>query len=94
MAAFSLIIGMFALTISVIPIVLAIKFIRYIDRPLKTSVTSYIPKVTIIVPCKGLDPNFDENIKAFLKQDYPTYQVLFVTATDDDPYVHLQNQNS
>ena len=85
MAAFSLIIGMFALTISVIPIVLAIKFIRYIDRPLKTSVTSYIPKVTIIVPCKGLDPNFDENIKAFLKQGYPTYQVLFVTATDDDP---------
>ena len=81
MTTFFLIIGIFALIISVIPIVLATKFIRYIDRLLKSSENSYTPKVTIIVPCKGLDPNFDENIKAFLKQDYSIYEVLFVTAT-------------
>ena len=77
-------IGIFTLGISAVSVVLAMKFIRYIDRPLNSSGSSYIPKVTIIVPCKGLDPNFDGNIKALLKQDYPAYRVLFVTATDDD----------
>ena len=77
-------IGVFTLGISAVSVVLAMKFIRYNDRPLNSSGSSYIPKVTIIVPCKGLDPNFDGNIKALLKQDYPAYRVLFVTATDDD----------
>ncbi|MCK4816357.1 glycosyltransferase, partial [bacterium] len=85
-------IGILTLGISTIPIVLAIRFIRYVDMVLKSSRNSYTPRVTIIVPCKGLDPNFDGNIKAFLQQDYPDYRVLFVTATDDDPAYHVLEQ--
>jgi cellulose synthase/poly-beta-1,6-N-acetylglucosamine synthase-like glycosyltransferase len=41
--------------------------------------------VGLILPCRGIDPGFEENIKAILSQDYPNYRVVFVTATSNDP---------
>jgi cellulose synthase/poly-beta-1,6-N-acetylglucosamine synthase-like glycosyltransferase len=45
----------------------------------------YTPVVSVIVPCKGTDHGFHENIPAFLIQEYPTYQILFVVDSKDDP---------
>src|SRR5262249_34502698 len=36
-------------------------------------------------PCKGLEPNLEENIRAYLAQDYRDYEVIFVTETESDP---------
>ncbi len=46
---------------------------------------AYAPKATVIAPCKGLDAAFEANILALLHQDYPDYQVIFVTASRDEP---------
>jgi len=46
---------------------------------------SYTPVVSVIVPCKGTDYGFHENIPAFLTQEYPRYQTLFVVESKDDP---------
>ncbi|MEJ2646621.1 MAG: glycosyltransferase [Gammaproteobacteria bacterium] len=44
-----------------------------------------------MLPCKGLDPGFRDNIQALLDQDYPSLQLLFVVATEEDPaYPALQ----
>jgi ceramide glucosyltransferase len=44
------------------------------------------------MPCKGLDPGFDANIASILQQDYPDYEVLLVTATQEDPaYARLRS---
>jgi len=43
-----------------------------------------LPKVSVIVPCKGLDPGFEENILAILTQNYPDYEMIFVTSSKDD----------
>ncbi|MGZ4894229.1 MAG: glycosyltransferase [Halobacteriota archaeon] len=45
----------------------------------------YTPAVSVIVPCKGTDHGFHENIPAFLSQDYPRYHTLFVVDSKDDP---------
>jgi len=45
----------------------------------------YSPQAVVIVPCKGLDLDFESNILALLEQDYPDYKVIFVTADQDDP---------
>ena len=37
------------------------------------------------MPCKGIDHGFHENIPAFLTQEYPRYQILFVVDSKDDP---------
>ncbi|MEE2706316.1 MAG: glycosyltransferase [Planctomycetota bacterium] len=41
--------------------------------------------VTVIVPCKGLDLDLDENLRRLMSQDYPSYDVIFVVDSLDDP---------
>lgn len=43
------------------------------------------PKVALIIPCRGIDVDFERNITSFLQQDYPDYSVIFVTNTERDP---------
>lgn len=52
---------------------------------LEDSGTAYSPKATLIVPCKGIELDFERNVLALLEQDYPDYTVIFVTADQDDP---------
>ena len=42
-------------------------------------------QVVLIVPCKGLDDNFDANISSFYRQDYPSYRLWFVVEAESDP---------
>lgn len=43
------------------------------------------PSAAVLIPCKGVDAGFAANVEAFLKQDYPDYQVAFIVATEEDP---------
>lgn len=47
--------------------------------------TLYRPKTALIVPCKGLDSNFRQNIASFFNQDYENYLLWFVVADKADP---------
>ena len=49
----------------------------------------FTPKVSLIVPFKGVDQGMGENIKAFLSQDYPDYEVIFVSHSREDPSFKL-----
>jgi cellulose synthase/poly-beta-1,6-N-acetylglucosamine synthase-like glycosyltransferase len=54
----------------------------------------YFPFASVIVPCKGIGYGFLENIQAFLAQEYPTYELIFVVDSTDDPaYTTLQQLN-
>ena len=53
--------------------------------------TWYSPRTVLIIPCKGLEPSFDENITSFFNQDYENYLLWFVVADVSDPaYSQLQ----
>lgn len=54
-------------------------------RTKKRTFAPYTPVATVIVPCKGVDHGFSENIQAFLAQDYPRYELLFVVDSEQDP---------
>ena len=43
------------------------------------------PSVTVFCPCKGIDPEFDKNIRSVLDQDYPSYRVHFIVESPEDP---------
>jgi ceramide glucosyltransferase len=50
----------------------------------------YSPRVVLIVPCKDLDANFEQNISSLYTQDYGNYLLWFVVSGGDDPaYVPL-----
>jgi len=41
--------------------------------------------VALIVPCKGLDTDFEQNIASLLAQEYENFSVFFVVAEESDP---------
>ncbi len=50
----------------------------------------YLPPISVILPCKGLDPGFKSNLKKLLDQDYikdgkAQFEVIFTVASADDP---------
>ena len=42
-------------------------------------------RVVLIVPCKGLDSDFEKNIASFFNQDYKNYLLWFVVGEESDP---------
>ncbi|MGD0078744.1 MAG: glycosyltransferase family 2 protein, partial [Sedimentisphaerales bacterium] len=45
----------------------------------------YTPRTVLIIPCKWLDENFEQNISSFYRQDYDDYLMWFVVESRDDP---------
>lgn len=64
-----------------------VRFARYVRQQLAKPITDYSPVVTVIAPCRGVDPGFTENVSAMLRQDYPHYEILFVTESESDEAV-------
>lgn len=56
---------------------------RYIRtfRPRRDSHES----VLVLCPCKGLDPEFAENVRSILNQDHPNVSVRFIVESELDP---------
>ncbi len=51
----------------------------------KPSGGNYRPPVTVLKPLNGLEDGIYENLLSHLKQDYPSYQVIFGVNHDNDP---------
>jgi cellulose synthase/poly-beta-1,6-N-acetylglucosamine synthase-like glycosyltransferase len=60
-------------------------FLRYMRRSRSRPLNNFTPPVALIIPCKGLEVDFESNVSSFLCQDYPYYQVIFTVASVDDP---------
>lgn len=64
---------------------------NYVDAELKRKPTQYAPKLAVILPCKGVDPGFADNLKRLLSQTYNDFEVIFSVASETDPaYPYLQ----
>src|SRR5688572_22810840 len=49
-------------------------------------------RVVVFCPCKGIDAEFEKNIRSILDQDYANYEVRFVVESlDDHAYVKLRS---
>jgi cellulose synthase/poly-beta-1,6-N-acetylglucosamine synthase-like glycosyltransferase len=42
-------------------------------------------RVALFAPCKGLDLDFEANLRALLRQDYDNYEITFIVESADDP---------
>jgi ceramide glucosyltransferase len=41
-------------------------------------------RVAVFCPCKGIDSDFEKNIRSVLNQDYSNYEVHFIVESEDD----------
>jgi ceramide glucosyltransferase len=63
---------------------------RFVLGKYKKERRSYSPCVALIVPCKNIDTNFEQNISSFYAQDLENYLLWFVVGDANDPaYVEL-----
>jgi len=77
-----MVIGDFAATL------FTIAYRRSIYKRLRASYDpSYVPKCSVVVPCKGVPKNFGDNLRGFLQFDYPGYEVIYVTESAEDAAV-------
>ena len=53
----------------------------------RRSLPDFTPPVTIYKPLKGVDEGLEENLRSFFRLDYPTFQLLFGVADEDDPAI-------
>ena len=62
-----------------------ISTILYLKRDLLRKYSAYYPKASIIMPCKGVDREFRENLNIILNQSYKDYEIIFSIAKKEDP---------
>jgi cellulose synthase/poly-beta-1,6-N-acetylglucosamine synthase-like glycosyltransferase len=66
-----------------------VRFGRYLKSELAKSYPGFTPFATVFVPCRGIDDGLKENIDAILAQEYPKFEVVFVTDRADDPSIAI-----
>ena len=89
---FILLLGIITFIFGIVPIFFTLRFRAYVINYFKKGADEYRPKISIILPCKGIDPGFEDNLTALLNQDYPDFELVCVAATDDDPaYVFINS---
>jgi len=64
---------------------LVVRNYRYVSRKADRNIESFTGKTSLIIPCKGIDKEFEKNISSFYSLDYDNYEILFVTESENDP---------
>jgi cellulose synthase/poly-beta-1,6-N-acetylglucosamine synthase-like glycosyltransferase len=61
-----------------------IEYLNYFKQELAKPLADFSPLATIFAPCRGIDQGMLENLDAFLSQDYPEYEVIFIVDEASD----------
>jgi len=70
---------------SVASIVQGIRLRGGVRRAVRLALGAFLPSIAVILPVRGLDAGFDENVRALLSQVYPRYRILVVADDSADP---------
>ncbi|MFY9621533.1 MAG: glycosyltransferase family 2 protein [Pyrinomonadaceae bacterium] len=62
-----------------------VRFVRYLQKETAEDLPEYTPFTTVFVPCRGVDDGLRENILSLFAQDYPEFEIIFVSDSADDP---------
>jgi len=61
------------------------RYLSYIRSELQRERPAFTPFASVVAPCRGIDQGLRENLAALFRQDYPAYEIIFVTDSVDDP---------
>lgn len=65
------------------------RHVIYPRRMRQRYVPEFSPRCAVIIPCKGTPRHANRNLLAFLRQDYPDYQVIFAVESREDAAVPI-----
>jgi cellulose synthase/poly-beta-1,6-N-acetylglucosamine synthase-like glycosyltransferase len=61
------------------------RYLKFFRSELARPLPDFTPFASVMVPCRGIDQGFRENISALFRQDYPRYELVFAFDDDADP---------
>ncbi|MCM3871682.1 MAG: glycosyltransferase family 2 protein [Pyrinomonadaceae bacterium] len=61
------------------------RFADYLRLDTARPLPDFTPFVSVIAPTRGLDQGLHENLAALFQQEYPNYEIIFVTDEESDP---------
>lgn len=61
------------------------RFLRYVRKSMRQPIGDHAPPAAVIIPIKGMHQDFKTNIRSFLTQQYPYYQLILVVENKNDP---------
>jgi ceramide glucosyltransferase len=65
------------------------RFAAYVRSEASKPLANFTPFVSVFAPCRGLDSGLEQNLAALFQQDYPAYEIIFVSDRADDPALPL-----
>ena len=66
-----------------------IRFAAFVRSEVSKPLADFTPHVSVFAPCRGLDPGLRQNLAALFQQDYPAYEIVFVSDRVEDPALGL-----
>src|SRR5256714_14189581 len=57
----------------------------HVNRAMRMAFGAFLPPAVVILPVRGIDPGFDDNVRAILRQSYPTYRLPVVVGDPGAP---------
>ncbi len=69
-----------------------IRFAAYVRSEASKTLADFTPYLSIFAPCRGLEDDLKENLVALFQQDYPAYEIIFISDSPDDPSLGLIRQ--
>jgi ceramide glucosyltransferase len=61
------------------------RFAEYLRVHTGRPLANFTPFVSVIAPTRGLDQGLHDNLTALFQQEYPEYEIIFVTDEKSDP---------
>ena len=55
---------------------------------------AYFPPVSVLKPVHGLEPNLEENLESFFRQDFPDFELIFCARQASDPGLQMAQRLS
>lgn len=68
------------------------RFRSYVRREVARWLPDFTPFASVIVPCRSSEEGLSENIAALFEQNYPAYEIVFVTDRADDSSLTVVNK--
>src|SRR6059036_2828384 len=79
------VLAVLAFLASVASLVQGIRLRGGVRRGMRLALGAFLPSIVLILPVRGLDEGFGENVRALLSQAYPRYRLLVVADDSSDP---------
>lgn len=62
-----------------------LRFVGYLRTEIAKQYPEFTPFVSVFVPCRGVDDGLKKNLSAIIAQNYPLFEIIFVSDRADDP---------